>query len=66
MKLSEIKEKSSEELTSIMLENRAKIRQERFGNSSGKSKNVKSTRNLKKEIARILTIIHERELHGKK
>lgn len=65
-KLKELREKSVTELEALLLQDRTKIRQENFGRSGSKSKNVKSVLNFRKDIARILTIIREKEIYGKK
>ncbi|MDP2664233.1 MAG: 50S ribosomal protein L29 [bacterium] len=59
MKLTELKQKSKQELQRIFDDDRKKLGQLRFGLSAGKVKNVKEVHNLKKEIARILTLIKE-------
>ena len=56
MKITELKEKSQKELQKILAENREKLRQLRFDLISGKVKNVREIRMLRKDIARILTI----------
>ena len=60
MKLTELKQKSKQELQRIFDDDRKKLGQLRFGLSAGKVKNVKEVHNLKKEIARILTLIKEK------
>jgi len=60
MKLIELKQKSKQELQRIFDDDRKKLGQLRFGLSAGKVKNVKEVHNLKKEIARILTLIKEK------
>ncbi len=57
MKLIELRKKSKGELQKILEDNREKLRQLRFGLSAGKVKNVREIRNLKKEIARIATLL---------
>ena len=57
MKISEIKQKSQSELHRILAEKQEKLRQLRFDLASGKVKNVREIRQIKKDIARILTII---------
>lgn len=57
MKISELKQKSKNELQKILIEDREKLRQLRFDLTSGKVKNVREIRKIKKDIARILTII---------
>ncbi len=60
MKLMELKQKSKQELQRILEDDRKKLGQLRFGLSSGKVKNVKEIHNLKKEIARIMTLIKKK------
>jgi large subunit ribosomal protein L29 len=59
MKTRELRKRSKEELEKILRDEREKLRQLRFDLSSGKVKNVREIGKLKKEIARILTIIRE-------
>lgn len=55
MKIAEIKQKSKEELIGMLQEKRDTLRLLRFDLASGKIKNVRQIRELKKDIARILT-----------
>jgi len=57
MKTSEIRQRSEVELEEILGKKREKLRQFRFDLASGKVKNVREIRVLKKDIARILTIL---------
>ena len=57
MKINELKQKSKEELQKTLEDDREKLRQLRFDLSAGKVKNVREIRNVKKEIARILTLL---------
>jgi len=57
MKPSEIRQKSQKELQKLLQDNREKLRQLRFDLMAGKVKNVREIRMIKKDIARILTII---------
>ena len=57
MKISELKQKSQKELKKLLEEKREKSRQLRFDLLSGKVKNVREIRAIKKDIARILTIV---------
>lgn len=57
MKIGEIREKSKAELQKLLVENREKLRQLKFDLASGKVKNVRGIRQLKKDIARILTCL---------
>ncbi len=57
MKISEIRQKSKKELESMLLEKREHLRNLRFDLASGKVKNVREIRALKKDIARVLTLL---------
>ena len=57
MKPSEIKQKSQKELQKLLQDSREKLRQLRFDLVAGKVKNVREIRMIKKDIARILTIL---------
>ncbi len=57
MKISELRQKSKEELQRLLIENRERLRGLGFDLASGKVKNVREIRGLKKEIARILTLL---------
>ncbi|OGZ23756.1 MAG: 50S ribosomal protein L29 [Candidatus Nealsonbacteria bacterium RIFCSPLOWO2_01_FULL_41_9] len=59
MKASELKQKSQEELAKILQDSREKLQQLRFDLSAGKVKNVREIRSIKKEIARILTLLKQ-------
>ena len=56
-KVSELRQKSKEELQKILKDDREKLRQLRFDLAAGKVKNVREVRKIKKDIARILTLI---------
>jgi len=55
--MNELKQKSKEELQKTLEDDWEKLRQLRFDLSAGKVKNVREIRNVKKEIARILTLL---------
>jgi ribosomal protein L29 len=57
MKPDELSQKSKLELKKIIQESREKLRQLRFDLSSGKVKNVRGIRKIKKEIAQALTLL---------
>ena len=57
MKITELKQKSRKELQKLLMDNREELRQMRFDLASGKIKNVKEIRQVRKDIARILTIL---------
>ena len=59
MKAQELRKKDKKELLKTVHEIRKKLSDLRFKFSSNKLKNVKEISNLKKEIARILTILKE-------
>jgi large subunit ribosomal protein L29 len=57
MEIKELKQLPKEELKRKMEDSREKLRQMRFDLSAGKVKNVREIRQIKKEIARIMTIL---------
>ncbi len=59
MKTKELQQKSQSELQHILIKNREKLRQLRFDLASGKVKNVREIRKIKKEIAQTLTILKQ-------
>lgn len=59
MKITELSQKPKNELQTLLSEKRERLRQLRFNISSGKVKNVREIRMIKKDIARILTILKE-------
>ncbi len=54
--MSEYKNKTKEDLLKTLTEKRLALRNFRFGISGSKVRNVKEGRELKKDIARILTV----------
>lgn len=58
----EIKDKSEKELKKELAEKRTALRDFRFSLAGTKIRDVKEGRKLKKEVARILTELKEREL----
>ena len=61
MKTKELKQKSKTELQRLLQNDQEKLRQLRFDLSAGKVKNVREIRKIKKDIARILTILCQKE-----
>ena len=57
MKIQELQQKTKSELQKLLIDDREKLRQLRFNLASGKVKNVRGVRKIKKEIAQILTIL---------
>jgi len=62
MKISEIRELTKEELETRLAEAKKNIFSLRFQKSSGQLENVMRIKNLKKDIAKIETLIREKEL----
>lgn len=60
MKISELRQKSKKELQKILIDSRERLRGLKFDLASGKVKNVREIRELKKDIARILTLLKEK------
>jgi large subunit ribosomal protein L29 len=65
MKAKELRQKNDNELEKILQEKRKKLYQLRSDLVAGKVKNVREIRMVKKDIARILTILNERKLSKK-
>ncbi len=65
MKISELKQKPAEELKKLLQDNRENLRQLKFDLASGKVKNVREIRKIKKDIARILTRLRQEAPAGK-
>ena len=59
MKTEELKSRPKEELEKMVADHREKLRSLKFDLSSGKTKNVKEVRGLRKDIARILTFLNK-------
>ncbi len=61
MDIKEFKNKPKKELERMLLEYREKLRDLRFKASNRQLKDVRSIRKIKKDIARILTLINKKE-----
>ena len=59
MKTPELKQKSKPELQKLLIDSKERLRSLKFDLASGKVKNVREIRELKKNIARILTLLTE-------
>ena len=59
MKIREIREKTREELMLLVDERREALRTVRFNIASREAKNHQEHRAIRRDIARILTILHE-------
>lgn len=62
MKIKDIKIKTIPDLTKLLSEKRESLRVFRFGSAGAKSKNVKEGKGIKKDIARIMTVIAEKKM----
>lgn len=58
MKIQELKKLNREELMKTLDENRKKAQELRMSLATSKVKNIKEVRGIKKEIAKILTILN--------
>ena len=61
MKIKELRQKSKKELSDLLKENRRKVGQLQFDLASKKLKNVRQVRELRKDIARTITILKEKD-----
>ena len=61
MNIKEVREKSSEDLKKSLEEMKVELFDLRFARATGSIENPMRIRELKKSIARILTVLHERE-----
>ncbi len=61
MKISEIRTKSKLDLENLLINKREEARRIRFDIASHKIKDVKALNKIKREIAKILTILKEKE-----
>lgn len=57
MKITELRQKQKSELSKLLIENRDRLRVLRFNSVAGKIKNVKEISKIRKDIARILTLL---------
>ncbi len=62
MKIKEIKEKNENELKKDLVESRNKLSKLRFDISAKQTKNHREVRKIKKDIARILTILRAKKV----
>jgi len=61
MKIALLRKKSKSELQRMLSSHQEKIRKLRFDLASGKVKNIREIRDLKKDIAKIFTILKEKK-----
>lgn len=62
--MKELISKKEAELKSLLKEKQEALRVFHFALSGGKTKNIKEGAGLKKEIARILTVLNNKKEHG--
>jgi len=61
MKAAELRTQSKEELVRLLKETREKIRALKFDLAQGKIKNIHAFKSAKRDAARILTLLKEKE-----
>lgn len=64
MKISDIVSKKEDALKNDLLELRKKLEEARFQISTREEKNLKKIHSIKRDIARIMTILREREIEA--
>ncbi|MBU6415355.1 50S ribosomal protein L29 [Patescibacteria group bacterium] len=60
-----MRQKPNDELRLLLKEHRQKLEHERFLAKEGKAKNVKSVKLIRKDIARMLTLLRENKFIAK-
>ncbi len=65
MKISEIREHTKQELEAKLLDIKKSLFNLKFQKATGQLENPVKIRNLRKDIARIETLLREKELYGK-
>ena len=60
MKIRELRHKTKKELRQTLVTSRDKLRELRFNLAGGKVKNIKEVHQIKKDIAKILTLLNEK------
>ena len=66
MNIGELRKKNKKELEKSVLDLRKKLNDVRFKRSANQLKNVNEIRGVKKEIARMLTVIKEKDNQAQK
>ena len=61
MKKKELHQKTEKELKDLLIENRCKLGQLKFDLAAKKLKNIMEIRKLRRQIARILTILKKKD-----
>lgn len=65
MKIAELRKKNKSELSKLLREKREQVRKLRFDLVAGKLKDHRAIRRIKKDIARILTLLRKEALNSK-
>lgn len=60
MDIKDLRKKENKELQKMLVTSRAKLRELKFSNSNKQLKNIREIRQLRKGIARLLTLINEK------
>jgi large subunit ribosomal protein L29 len=66
MKIKEIQEKRTEDLNKLLLELAKKMQEMNFKNTNNQLKNIREIRDTKKTIARIKTVLNQRNNNEEK
>ena len=64
MKITEIREKTSEQLTELLKEQKAELFNLRFQHATGQLDNPLRIQQVKRDYARVKTVLRERELNA--
>lgn len=64
MKFKELKQQSEEELTKLLRDTREQLRNLRFRVAMDEHKDVRDVRDARKLVAKILTLLRERQHNG--
>ena len=62
MKTKDLHQKTEKELNELLIDNRYKLGKLKFDLSSKKIKNVREIRDLRRDVAKILTILNEKNV----
>ncbi len=60
MKIKDLHQKTEKELNELLIESRYKLGKLKFDLSSKKIKNIREIRDLRRDVARILTILNQK------
>ncbi len=60
MKTKEIRDKKIDDISKLALSKQAELREALFGVAGSKAKNVKLVKSIRKDIARLLTVMNEK------